>query len=406
MPQPCDPESNWTAGYDSDHNPFIMFEDIEESATRCDAHDLTWSSWTNDVSVNSIPNYSFITPNTTNDDHNSSIPAGDAWLKSWLSPLINDSTIFSNTAFVISFDESENDSSPSVNGSSGGHVYTVVVSPYSRGLTSDAFYNSFSLLTTAEWLLDLPGGTLGNSTRINDNWTLHPPMRDLFSFPPRSFPVAFTEAGLPPATPWSVTVGGILQLKTAATITFSETNGTYAYLVGSVSGFGNTPSSGSLTVNGTGRNVSVAFAHLYTLTFKEKGLPSGTNWSVTVGVTTLWSTLTNLNFSLSNGSYAYFVANVANYSRAPTGTVTVAGRGVTVVEAFSLVKYFLTFKEEGLPTGTNWSVTVGLTTLWSTLTYIPFPLPNGSYSYKVANVANYLGRRPAPPRSPAGALRS
>ncbi len=77
MPQPCDPESNWTAGYDSDHNPFIMFEDIEESATRCDAHDLTWSSWTNDVSVNSIPNYSFITPNTTNDDHNSSIPAGD-----------------------------------------------------------------------------------------------------------------------------------------------------------------------------------------------------------------------------------------------------------------------------------------------------------------------------------------
>ena len=87
----------------------------------------------------------------------------------------------------------------------------------------------------------------------------------------------------------------------------------------------------------------------YFLTFKEEGLPTGTNWSVTVGLTTLWSTLTYIPFPLPNGSYSYKVANVANYSGTPTGTVTVAGRGVTVVEVFSAKKDSVTLKEDGPP---------------------------------------------------------
>jgi acid phosphatase len=185
MPALCDTTDNWIDGYDTDHNPLLMFDNIVHDTTRCDAHDLTWSSWTRDVNSNAIPNYSFVTPNVTNDDHNASIPVGDAWLQGWLSPLINDSAIFSNTAFVITYDEDAGgpQNTKTVNGSSGGQVYTAIVSPFSRGLSSDTFYNTYSLLTTAEWLLGIAGGTLGN-----DSWTLHPPMKDLFSFPSNPSP--------------------------------------------------------------------------------------------------------------------------------------------------------------------------------------------------------------------------
>ncbi|HLY76980.1 MAG TPA: alkaline phosphatase family protein [Thermoplasmata archaeon] len=189
MPVPCDTTRNWTAGYDPNHNPFVLFNDTVRNTTRCDAHDLTWSSWTADVSAGALPNYSFVTPNLTNDESNSSLPVGDAWLQSWLSPLINNSAIFSNTAFLITYDENGGNSpdTPVVNGTTGGQVYMVVVSPYSHQLSSGRFYTTYSLLTTAEWLLGIPGGTLGN-----DSWALHPPLMDLFCFvscttaPPKS----------------------------------------------------------------------------------------------------------------------------------------------------------------------------------------------------------------------------
>ena len=198
MPIPCDTTLNWTDGYDTYHNPFIMYDDIVNNTARCNAHDLTWASWTSDVAANALPNYSFITPNVTNDDHNSSVRVGDAWLQSWLGPLVNDSAIFSTTAFLITFDEDAGNAqdTPVVNGTTGGQVYTVIVSPYSRDLSSAAFYTTYSLLTTAEWLLGIPGGSLGN-----DSWTLHPPMKDLFSF----------QSGSPPSLgPWTLdyVIGG------------------------------------------------------------------------------------------------------------------------------------------------------------------------------------------------------
>ncbi|MGA3021816.1 MAG: PQQ-binding-like beta-propeller repeat protein [Thermoplasmata archaeon] len=206
----------------------------------------------------------------------------------------------------------------------------------------------------------------------------------------RTYSVTFRETGLPKGTLWKVTIGEETIRSDNSTIAFPEPNGTYAFQVGIVPGW-KTTDTGSVRVAGSNTIVTLTFAQVkYVVTFKEAGLPSGTNWSVTVGSTTLWSTLTYINFHLANGSYSYTVANVANYSRSPTsGTFKVTGVGFTISEKFSIVRYVVTFKETGLPSGTNWSVMVGTATLWSTLTYINFHLANGSYSYTVANVANY-----------------
>ena len=328
MPSLCDTVNNWPVGYDTQHNPFILYNDILGNPTRCDAHDLTFSSWTYDVSHNSLPNYSFIAFNTTNDDHNASLAMGDAWLQSWLSPLINDSAIFSNTAFLITYDENSAKSSPPVNNSTGGQIYMAIVSPYSLGLSSDVFYNTYSLLTTAEWLLGMPGGTLGN-----DNWTLHPPMKDLFSFTSTSYDVKFTETGLPSGTSWSVTLNGATQSSTSSTITFTEPNGKYDYTATEA---GSASTSGSFLINGSKLTVTVAF---YKATFKEKGLLSGTIWTVTVNGTPRTSkasaTVSTIVFYLAKGTYSYTV-NATGYTAKPSmGAVPVNGLKVWTTVKFT-----------------------------------------------------------------------
>ena len=209
----------------------------------------------------------------------------------------------------------------------------------------------------------------------------------------KGFTVTFRESGLPAGTNWSVTVGTQTLSTKVGYIDFDLANGTYSYSVANIAGYSRSIMAGTLSVAGSGVTITEKFVLVkYVVTFKGLSLPSGTNWSVTVGASTEWSTLNFINFHLPNGSYSYTVPNVANYSRSLTGgTFSVAGAGFTIDDRFSLVKYVVTFKEFGLPSGTNWSVTVGTTTLWSTLSYLNFHLANGSYSYAVGKVADFSG---------------
>jgi Right handed beta helix region len=79
-------------------------------------------------------------------------------------------------------------------------------------------------------------------------------------FAPVVFLVSFTEHGLPVGTSWRVTFDGIPAASTAATITFSVPNGTYAYTVANVSGYTPVGGSGTQLVAGPGASITVAFA--------------------------------------------------------------------------------------------------------------------------------------------------
>jgi len=52
----------------------------------------------------------------------------------------------------------------------------------------------------------------------------------------KKYSVTFTESGLPSGTSWSVTLNGNTESSTTNTISFSEPNGTYSYVVASVTG--------------------------------------------------------------------------------------------------------------------------------------------------------------------------
>ena len=74
-----------------------------------------------------------------------------------------------------------------------------------------------------------------------------------------TYSVTFSETGLPLGTSWAVTLSGGTTSSSTSTIVFTEANGTSSYTVGAVSGYGSSPSSGSVTVAGQAQTIQVTF---------------------------------------------------------------------------------------------------------------------------------------------------
>jgi len=74
----------------------------------------------------------------------------------------------------------------------------------------------------------------------------------------------------------------------------------------------------------------------YSVTFAETGLPSGTNWSVSMGGVQHSSSDTSIVFMDPNGAYQYTVVAVPGYAASPSsGSATVSGKAVTIVIQFT-----------------------------------------------------------------------
>ena len=113
----------------------------------------TSGAFQSDLAKGSLPRYSFVVPNSTDDMHGGCESCGDNWLAAWV-PRIVASPAYQNgsTAIFITFD--------SDNGSSGNHVATIVVSPSTvAGTASSTKFTHYSLLRTQEEMLGL--GYLG-----------------------------------------------------------------------------------------------------------------------------------------------------------------------------------------------------------------------------------------------------
>jgi plastocyanin len=71
--------------------------------------------------------------------------------------------------------------------------------------------------------------------------------------------ITFTESGLPLGTRWWVDLNGENRSSTSSAISFSESDGTYAYRVGQITGFEYSPHSGTITVTGEDVTQHVTF---------------------------------------------------------------------------------------------------------------------------------------------------
>jgi len=210
--------------------------------------------------------------------------------------------------------------------------------------------------------------------------------------------IIFTETGLPTGAKWYVNLSdGETSSNTTNTILYYEkVYSSISYYVDNVTYGGYlytpTPSSGSISVGWSDIYININFTKLYTVTFTESGLPSGTKWYVNLSNGQSYSgTGTTITFNEPNGSYSYTIATVNKiYAPNPSsGTFTVNGANVNVAITFTLVTYTVTFTENGLPSGTSWSVTLNNITKTSTNATVTISEPNGSYSYIIPSISGY-----------------
>lgn len=156
MPSNCD-KSN-SGEYAARHNPPAFYT----SLSGCSTSDVPYPHLAMDLANNTLPAFSFITPNLMDDMHDGTIAQGDSWLKSHLPAILASKAYTSGTTVVfITFDEGSGgdvaEGCETNTSDQSCHVPTFVISPSTRaGTKSATLFNHYSLLGTAEQLLGLP----------------------------------------------------------------------------------------------------------------------------------------------------------------------------------------------------------------------------------------------------------
>jgi phosphatidylinositol-3-phosphatase len=174
MPTNCDKSGYPSTAplYTPRHNPPVYYTDAATLCVTADVRmgDSTTGSFAVDLANGTLPDFSFVTPNLTDDMHSGTnqVANGDAWLSQWL-PQIIASPGYSagTTAVFITWDEGTGPTSATTNfkgedctttlTDKSCHVATFVISPYTApGTKSATYFNHYSLLRTTENMLGLP----------------------------------------------------------------------------------------------------------------------------------------------------------------------------------------------------------------------------------------------------------
>jgi hypothetical protein len=124
------------------HNPFSDLSDVQNSPSQA-ANIVPFSQFATDLANDTLPQFSFITPNVDNDAHNGSLAAADSWLQSNIAPLIASPTFKNSVLLVIVFDEGQD--SDLAHG--GGQVATIIISSNAKSnYQSQTLYQHQSVL--------------------------------------------------------------------------------------------------------------------------------------------------------------------------------------------------------------------------------------------------------------------
>jgi hypothetical protein len=152
LPSPCFRGTSSPDGlYVRRHEPYISFRNVQENPARCDRI-VNAEQLRADVARDTLPQYSLYIPNVRNDGHDTGVAYADTWLKTFLSPLLENPSFKKDTLVVVTFDEN--------GGFWGNRIYTALVGPMVRaGATNGTRYDHYSLLRTIEENYDV--GSLG-----------------------------------------------------------------------------------------------------------------------------------------------------------------------------------------------------------------------------------------------------
>ena len=148
---------SWAGRYAKKHNPFLYFTDVASRPDRL-RRIVPLETFRRDLAAGGLPDFSLVVPDLCHDMHDCSVATGDAWLGTFLRPLLRSSSTLGNGAVFVVFDEG------TTSQGGGGHVPALVLGPLVRpGSQTSTPLDHYGLLRTIEsaWHLPLLGRSRG-----------------------------------------------------------------------------------------------------------------------------------------------------------------------------------------------------------------------------------------------------
>jgi len=147
MPGPCTLDAR-TGLYAVKHNPAAYYRSADDRGA-CQRDNLPLGTTADGplaraLDHDTLPAFSFITPNLCNDTHDCPVKRGDVWLSVWLGRILSSQAYRAgSTAVFVVWDEP-------------GIIPHIVVSPSTRpGTASDTPFDHYGLLRTTEEMLGI-----------------------------------------------------------------------------------------------------------------------------------------------------------------------------------------------------------------------------------------------------------
>src|SRR4051812_29281502 len=133
------------------HDPFVFFDSVRNNLQYCTNHVRPYPELAADLANNTVPRFNFITPNVTNDMHDSvsasSRTQGDLWLQAEVPKTLASAAYTNNGLLLITWDEG--------GGNSDGPIGLIAISPRAKGggYANSIHYTHSSTLRTIQDIL-------------------------------------------------------------------------------------------------------------------------------------------------------------------------------------------------------------------------------------------------------------
>lgn len=142
-------QETYANDYVRKHNPLILFDSVTEDKDRL-RQIKNFTEFYNDLHNKRLPQYAFVTPNMTNDGHDTNITFAAEWERKWMSNLLNNTYFMKDTLVLLTFDESHTYPKPN-------RIFSILlggaVPEHLKGTEDDTFYTHYSTIASlsANW---------------------------------------------------------------------------------------------------------------------------------------------------------------------------------------------------------------------------------------------------------------
>ncbi|CCH41016.1 putative acid phosphatase [Wickerhamomyces ciferrii] len=134
------------------HNPLVLYESITDDEDNL-KNIKNFTSFYKDLEDHTLPQWSFITPNMTNDGHDTNINVAADWSKNFLEPLLSNDYFMKDTLVLLTFDENEN---YALKNKVFALLLGGVIPDELKGTVDSTYYDHYSEISSVEANWDLP----------------------------------------------------------------------------------------------------------------------------------------------------------------------------------------------------------------------------------------------------------